>query len=47
MRGELMKHFITKKFLAVLALVGALVFAGTTPAVEATVEISAMVKMQT
>lgn len=41
-----MKHFSTKKFLAALALGGAIVFAGTTPAVEATVEISAVVKMQ-
>jgi hypothetical protein len=41
-----MKHFSTKKFLAALALGGAIVFAGTTPAAQATVEISAVVKMQ-
>ena len=42
-----MKHFSTKKFLAALALGGAIVFAGTTPAVEATVEVSAVMKMET
>lgn len=36
----------TKKFLAAMALGGAIVFAGTAPAAEATVEISAVVKMQ-
>lgn len=41
-----MKHFNTKKFLAALALGGVIVFAGTTPAAQATVEISAVMKME-
>ncbi len=41
-----MKHFNTKKLLTALTLSGVIVFAGTTPAAQATVEISAVVKMQ-
>lgn len=41
-----MKHFKAKKFLAALALGGVIVLAGTTPAAEATIEISAVMKME-
>lgn len=41
-----MKNFSAKKFLAALVIGGAIVLAGTAPAAEATVEISAVVKMQ-
>lgn len=41
-----MKTFKVKKFLASLALSGIVVFAGMTPAAEATIEISAVMKME-
>ena len=41
-----MKNFSTKKILAAMALGGMIVFAGTTPAAQATVEISTVVKME-
>lgn len=40
-----MTHFNAKNFLTALALGGVIVFAGTTPAAQATVEISAVMKM--
>ena len=42
-----MKHFNLKKSLAAIALGGVLIFGGTAPAAEATVEISAVMKMET
>ncbi len=42
-----MKHFNLKKIPAAIALGGVLIFGGTAPAAEATVEISAVMKMET